>query len=46
MVSSVAARHDVGACKKVVTQRLKRSGMRWSAEGMQAILTPRGYAQR
>lgn len=33
------------ACKTLVTQRLKRSGMRWSDEGAQAILTPRGWVQ-
>jgi hypothetical protein len=33
------------ACKTVVTQRLKQSGMRWSAGGAQAILTPRGWDQ-
>jgi len=33
------------ACKTVVTQRLKLSGMRWSAGGAQAILTPRGWDQ-
>jgi hypothetical protein len=33
------------ACKTVVTQRLKQSGMRWSASGAQAILTPRGWDQ-
>ena len=30
------------ACKTLVTQRLKRSGMRWGQEGGQAILTLRG----
>jgi hypothetical protein len=30
------------ACKTLVAQRLKQSGMRWSAGGAQAILTPRG----
>ena len=29
------------ACKTLVTQRLKQSGMRWSVSGAQAILTPR-----
>jgi len=29
------------ACKTLVTQRLKRSGMRWAKEGGQAILTLR-----
>lgn len=33
------------ACKTLVTQRLKQSGMRWSAAGAQAILTPRGWEQ-
>lgn len=33
------------ACKTLVAQRLKRSGMRWSDEGAQAILTPRGWMQ-
>jgi hypothetical protein len=33
------------ACKTLVTQRLKQSGMRWSARGAQAILTPRGWDQ-
>jgi len=33
------------ACKTLVAQRLKRSGMRWSAKGAQAILTPRGWDQ-
>ncbi|MBX3232376.1 MAG: hypothetical protein KF837_33935 [Labilithrix sp.] len=27
----------------VVTQRLKQSGLRWSATGAQAILTPGGW---
>ena len=27
-------------CKTLVTERLKRSGMRWSERGGQAILTP------
>ena len=31
------------ACKTLVTQRLKQSGMRWSVSGAQAILTPRGW---
>ena len=30
------------ACKTLVTQRLKRAGMRWRMEGGQAILTLRG----
>ncbi len=33
------------ACKTLVTQRLKQSGMRWSTPGAQAILTPRGWDQ-
>lgn len=33
------------ACKTLVTQRLKCSGMRWSDDGAQAILTPRGWVQ-
>ena len=33
------------ACKTLVTQRLKQSGMRWSVPGAQAILTPRGWDQ-
>jgi hypothetical protein len=33
------------ACKTLVTQRLKHSGMRWSHAGAQAILTPRGWDQ-
>lgn len=33
------------ACKTMVTQRLKQSGMRWSVAGAQAILTPRGWDQ-
>jgi hypothetical protein len=33
------------ACKTLVTQRLKRSGMRWRREGGQAILTFRALAQ-
>ena len=33
------------ACKTLVAQRLKQSGMRWSAGGAQAILTPRGWDQ-
>jgi hypothetical protein len=33
------------ACKTLVAQRLKLSGMRWSAGGAQAILTPRGWDQ-
>lgn len=33
------------ACKTLVTERLKKSGMRWSDEGAQAILTPRGWVQ-
>ncbi|MCL2824751.1 MAG: hypothetical protein FWD57_12230 [Polyangiaceae bacterium] len=33
------------ACKTLVTQRLKQSGMRWSSRGAQSILTPRGWDQ-
>ena len=33
------------ACKTLVTQRLKRSGMSWSQEGGQAILTLRSLLQ-
>lgn len=33
------------ACKTLVTQRLKLSGMRWSHHGAQAILTMRGWDQ-
>jgi len=33
------------ACKTLVTQRLKRSGMRWRNPGGQAILTLRGLVQ-
>lgn len=33
------------ACKTLVTQRLKQSGMRWSWEGGQAILTLRSLIQ-
>jgi len=33
------------ACKTLVTQRLKQSGMRWSVRGAQAVLTPRGWDQ-
>ena len=33
------------ACKTLVTQRLKQSGMRWGKEGGQAILNLRGWAQ-
>lgn len=33
------------ACKTLVTQRLKQSGMRWSEEGGQAILNLRGWSQ-
>lgn len=33
------------ACKSLVTQRLKLSGMRWEEEGGQAILTVRGWTQ-
>ncbi len=33
------------ACKTLVTQRMKRSGMRWRHEGGQALLTLRGLVQ-
>ena len=33
------------ACKTLVTERMKRSGMRWREAGGQAILTLRGWAQ-
>jgi hypothetical protein len=33
------------ACKTLVTQRMKRSGQRWSIDGGQAILTFRALAQ-
>lgn len=33
------------ACKTLVAQRLKLSGMRWSKDGAQAILTMRGWDQ-
>jgi hypothetical protein len=33
------------ACKTLVAQRLKLSGMRWTAHGAQAILTMRGWDQ-
>jgi hypothetical protein len=33
------------ACKTLVTQRLKQSGMRWGQEGGQAILNLRSWAQ-
>lgn len=33
------------ACKTLVAQRLKLSGMRWSPRGAQAILTMRGWDQ-
>lgn len=33
------------ACKTLVTQRMKRSGMRWRHEGGQAILTLRSLIQ-
>jgi hypothetical protein len=32
-------------CKSLVSQRLKLSGMRWSHDGAQAILTTRGWDQ-
>lgn len=33
------------ACKTLVAQRLKLSGMRWGERGAQAILTMRGWDQ-
>ncbi|MCP4448455.1 MAG: hypothetical protein GY811_24395 [Myxococcales bacterium] len=33
------------ACKTLVTQRMKNSGMRWGQEGGQAVLTLRSWAQ-
>ena len=33
------------ACKTLVTERLKRSGMRWGPRGGQAILTLRSLVQ-
>jgi hypothetical protein len=33
------------ACKTLVSQRLKRAGMRWRMEGGQAILTFRALCQ-
>ena len=33
------------ACKTLVTQRLKQSGMRWRLNEALAILTPRGWDQ-
>jgi hypothetical protein len=33
------------ACKTLVTQRMKQSGMRWEQKGGQAILTLRGWTQ-
>ena len=33
------------ACKTLVTQRMKQSGMRWEQKGGQAILTVRGWTQ-
>jgi len=33
------------ACKTLVAQRMKQSGMRWGGEGGQAILTTRGWTQ-
>jgi hypothetical protein len=33
------------ACKTLVTQRMKQSGMRWGQNGGQAILTVRGWTQ-
>jgi hypothetical protein len=50
--ASLARRHlPIGsgiveaACKTLVTQRLKRSGMRWRHDGGQAILNLRGFEQ-
>ena len=36
---------EAAACKTLVTQRLKRSGMRWRHAGGQAILTLRALIQ-
>jgi hypothetical protein len=33
------------ACKTLVAQRMKQSGMRWGRDGGQAILTTRGWCQ-
>jgi hypothetical protein len=33
------------ACKTLVTQRMKQSGMRWGEDGGQAVLTVRGWTQ-
>lgn len=33
------------ACKTLVAQRMKQSGMRWGGHGGQAILTTRGWSQ-
>jgi hypothetical protein len=33
------------ACKTLVAQRMKQSGMRWGEAGGQAILTTRGWTQ-
>lgn len=33
------------ACKTVVAQRMKQSGMRWGHDGGQAVLTTRGWSQ-
>lgn len=33
------------ACKTLVAQRMKQSGMRWGGNGGQAILTTRGWSQ-
>ncbi len=41
----IGSRVVEAACKTLVTQRLKLSGMRWSTGGAQAILTPRGWDQ-
>lgn len=48
---SKAAHHPIGsgvqeaACKTVVAERMKRSGMSWRDPGGQAVLTLRGLAQ-
>jgi hypothetical protein len=33
------------ACKTLVAQRMKQSGMRWAHDGGQAVLTMRGWSQ-
>ena len=33
------------ACKTLVTQRMKNSGMSWGTDGGQAILTMRGWTK-